>query len=330
VHDVEAAAGREAGKQGREMMRSERGALVLSTVAALVIGLVALAAAALSNSHAILLDGLFNVAYVAAALMTLRVATLLTRPDDDRFPFGYIYFEPLINTAKGLLILGVSLFALFEAGRAFLAGGRPLELGPALGYSAFATVACTTVWLILRRAPCRAASPLVEADVGNWLVNTVISGGVLAGFLVALALEAAGMGREAGFVDPALVTVVVLVSLVVPIRMAGRGIAALLNRAPPEAVTGPIRAAVEEALARLPTRAVYVRTVQPGRATYVTVHALVAEAGEGLDLREADRLRRAVVAALVPRHAPVVVDVVFTAVEDFAAPTTGFVVLPQG
>ena len=45
-------------------------------------------------------------------LFTLRVARLLARPDDERYPFGYLFFEPLINTVKGLLILGVSAFAL--------------------------------------------------------------------------------------------------------------------------------------------------------------------------------------------------------------------------
>ena len=34
----------------------------------------------------------------------------------------------------------------------------------------------------------------------------------------------------------------------------------------------------------------------------------------------------AVVAAVAARHAPVIVDVVFTAIEEFAAPTTGFVI----
>lgn len=305
-------------------MRSERAALLLSTLAALVIGTVALVAALLSRSHAVLLDGLFNIAYFATALVTLRVARLLERPDDARFPFGYIYFEPLINTVKGLLILGVSVFALFEAGRALLGGGRAVELGPALGYGVFATLACALVWAVLARAPGRRASPLVEADVQNWMVNTLVSGGVLAGFCAAWALTRAGREGLAAFVDPALVAGVVLVSLAVPIRMAGEGIAALLNRAPAEAVTGPIRAAVAEALAGLPLRALYVRTVKPGRTTYVTIHALVAEAAAGMDLAQADALRRRVVAALAAGHAPVVVDVVFTTVEAYAAPTTGY------
>ena len=171
---------------------TEHGALLLSAGAALVLGVVGVAAALLTGSGAILLDGLFNLCFFATALLALRVATLVARPDDERYPFGYLFFEPLINTGKGLLILGVSLFALFDAVSAILAGGRVVVVGPAMVYAAVATVACTAVALILRRAARRAPSPLVAADVENWTVNALVSGGVLAGFILATVLARRG------------------------------------------------------------------------------------------------------------------------------------------
>ena len=91
-----------------EPAMTERAALRLSAAAALLIGVLGLAAALATGSGAILLDGLFNLTFFATALLTLRVATLVARPDDEPYPFGYIFFEPLITTVKGLLILGVS------------------------------------------------------------------------------------------------------------------------------------------------------------------------------------------------------------------------------
>jgi predicted Co/Zn/Cd cation transporter (cation efflux family) len=299
---------------------TERAALRLSAAAALLLGLLGLAVAIASGSGAILLDGAFNLCFFATALLTLRVATLLARPDDDRYPFGYIFFEPLITTVKGLLILGVSAFALFDAVVALATGGRPVELGPAVAYAAVATVACTLVMIALRRAT---PSPLVAADVENWTVNAVISAGILAGFLLAAALLRAGHPRVAAHVDPAMVALVVLVSLAVPVRMATRGIRALLNRAPDPAVVAGMEAAVRAALGPLPVARLWVRAVQPGRTTYATVHVLVPP-DTPLTLPEADTLRAAVIAALAARHPPVVVDVVFTATEAHAAPTAGY------
>ena len=136
-------------------MSAERPALIVSALAAAALGAVGVVAAVVSGSGAILLDGLFNVCFFATALLTLRVAALLERPDDERYPFGYLFFEPLINTAKGLLILGVSLFALVDAAIALASGGREVVLGPAMAYAAFATVTCVAVALFLRAPPRR-------------------------------------------------------------------------------------------------------------------------------------------------------------------------------
>jgi predicted Co/Zn/Cd cation transporter (cation efflux family) len=310
-------------------MRAETSALLLSAAAALLVGVVGVTAAVATGSGAILLDGLFNLAFFVTALFALRVARLLTRPDDERYPYGYLYFEPLINTVKGLLILGISLFALVDAAVALFTGGRAVVLGPALGYAAFATLACLLVVLALRRARRHAASPLVEADVANWTVNAAISGGVFAGFALALLLQRTGHATAAAHVDPALVALVILVSIGVPVRMAGRGLMALVNRAPPDAVVAGMEAEVRAALAGLPLRRLYIRAVQPGRTAYVTVHALL-EPAAALDLATADRYRGAVIRALAARHAPVIVDVVFTAVEEYAAPTAGYVVGQPG
>lgn len=301
---------------------NERAALRLSAGAALLIGLLGLTVALLSGSGAILLDGLFNLCFFATALLTLRVATLVTRPDDERYPFGYIFFEPLINTVKGLLILGISALALFDALVALATGGRPVELGPAVGYAATATIACALVVIALRRAR---RSPLIAADIENWTVNAAISAGVLAGFLLAAALVRAGHPGAAAYVDPAMVALVVLVSLAVPVNMALRGILALLNRAPRPTVVAGMKAAVRAALGDLPVERLWVRAVQPGRTTYCAVHVLVPP-GTPLDLPRADEIRGRVISSLAARHAPVVVDVVFTGTEAYAAPTVGYTI----
>jgi predicted Co/Zn/Cd cation transporter (cation efflux family) len=307
-------------------MTTETWSLVLSTVAALALGVVALMVALATGSGAILLDGAFNLCFFVTALVTLRVARLLARPDDQHYPFGYLHFEPLINLVKGLLILGVGLIALIDAAISLYRGGNEVSAGLALTYAAFATVVCGFVFLALRRARRQTASPLVQGDIENWLVNLAISGGMFAAFCLALILQRAEMAAAARLVDPILVGLVVLLTLGVPIRMAGRGLLALLQRAPAKEVVAEIEEQVRGALADLPMRALYVRVVQPGRTTYAMVHALLGEAEAGLDVRQADALRRGVVAAVAARHAPVIIDVIFTANEELAAPTTGFVI----
>jgi predicted Co/Zn/Cd cation transporter (cation efflux family) len=212
-------------------MNGEIKALLLSTVAALALGAIALIVALATESGAILLDAAFNLCFFATALFTLRVARLLKRPDDHDYPFGYLHFEPLINMLKGLLILGVGVFALADSAVAMYRGGTAVSAGIAFIYAIYATTHCAVILWMLRRAERQVQSPLVKGDVDNWTVNLAISIGMVVAFCLALLLQRWEMEGAAKLIDPILVSLVVLLTVVVPIRMCWHAILALLKRA---------------------------------------------------------------------------------------------------
>ena len=308
----------------RSSISGEIKALLLSTVAALALGAIALVVALTTASGAILLDAAFNLCFFATALFTLRVARLLKRPDDQDYPFGYLHFEPLINMVKGLLILGVGVFGLLDSAVAIYRGGTPVSAGIALIYAIYATAHCAVILWMLRRAQRQVQSPLVKGDVDNWTVNLAISLGMVVAFCLALLLQRWEMEGVAKLVDPILVSLVVLLTIVVPIRMCWHAMGALLKRAPDAKVVSGIEALVRHALGDLPVRGLFTRVVQPGRTIYALVHVLLGEGQANMDVRRMDELRRAAVAAVLEQHAPIILDIVFTAVDEFAAPTTGF------
>ncbi len=112
----------------------EQTGLRVSTAGNLIIGSVGVLIAVLSHSQAIMLDGVFNLIYFGTGLFTLKVARLVSRGDDARFPVGYGFFEPLINGIKGLMVLGISVMALIGALEALFSGGRAIDLGYATAY----------------------------------------------------------------------------------------------------------------------------------------------------------------------------------------------------
>ncbi|GHC30688.1 cation diffusion facilitator family transporter [Aidingimonas halophila] len=299
-------------------MTSERSGLLLSAFAALLIGVVATVAALVTASQAILLDGLFNLVYFMVSLATLRVSRLASGPDDERFPFGYGYFESLVNAGKGLLILGVSGFALFDASLTLLAGGHRIAAGLSILYALFATATCSATAWVLTRNLRHADSPLVHADRDNWVVNSVISGAVLLAFCLIPLLEWMEWQAPIPYIDSLLVIAVVLLCLGVPVRMASGAILELLNRTPPRAVSAPVHAAVVHALAELPTSRVRVRMVRPGRTLYVVVHVVLPETYRISSLRELDALRERVDGEVRKAYATPVIDVVFTADDRWA------------
>lgn len=304
-------------------MQTERATLLLSSMVALVMGALGIAFALVTNSRAIMLDGMFNIIYFAAGLATVRIERLLREPDNPRFPFGHAYFESLVNAGKGLIILGISVIALGDSVMALLTDGRVIAAELAIGYALIATVLCTATALVLRRRAGGLDSPLVRADAENWSLNAAVSGAVLAGFCMGPLFRAVGWPAAVPYIDPVLVAAVVLLFLGVPVRMARTAILELLNQAPDPAIEQPVTAAIDKALAREPVRERHVRMVRPGRTLYVLVHVVLSEEYPLEGLATLDALRTEIDTAVRRVHPRVMVDVMFTADARWAAPGTG-------
>lgn len=299
----------------------ERRYLLVSAGGNLSIGLAGLAVSFASASQVILLDGLFNLTYFATGLFALRVARLVRRGDDERFPAGYGFFEPLTNGMKGTLVLGITAMALFDAVVALTSGGRAIAAGTAVIYGLFAAAACWILAWITRTGARRTESPLVRTDAQNWIVNAAISSCVLVAFGAIFLMRGTRAEPLIPYVDPGAVVLLGLISISIPVRMAWSALMQLLNRAPSEGVTRTVRASLESALAELPVQELFVRVLQPGRTRMVWAHVVLpAEFVLRDGLPELDSLRARALERLRAEHAGVILDMLFTADRRWGAP----------
>jgi len=299
----------------------ERRFLIVSASGNLFMAALGFGFAFLTDSQAILLDGLFDATYLIAGLFTLKVAALVHREDDDRFPYGYAHFEPLVNGVKGLLVLGISLAALAGAVTSLLEGGRVILAGAATFYAIVATVGSAALALVIRRAARRTDSPLLRTDAENWVVNGVISAGVVVAFAAILLVRGTPLGYVGPYIDPVVVVVVVLFTLSVPVRMAWQALMELLNRAPGAESVDQVRAILEAALSGLPVEELFVRIIQPGRTRMVLAHAVLPASHRVESLASLDAVRANAEARLRDAHLATILDLVFTADRRWGAPT---------
>ncbi len=303
-----------------ETGKAEGRYLLIATLGNLIIGCVGLVFFVIASSQAILLDGLFNLTYCVTGYFTLKVARLVQRGDDERFPFGYSYFEPLVNGFKGVLVLGVTVMALAGALEALFTGGRQIAAGAAIAYGVFASVACWGLAILTAIGARRTGSPLIRADAQNWIVNAAISSAVLVAFAGILAIEGTAFAFFAPYVDPSLVLVVVLISISVPVRMAWHALMALLNRAPAPAIVAQAREMVAAATAELPVQECFVRVLQPGRTRMVLVHLVLPSDFRVEGLPSLDAIRAKTLAPLREAHPATFLDMIFTADPQWGAP----------
>jgi len=301
---------------------AERIGLLISVAASLTVGCGGVVFYFLTGAEAILLDGLFNLTYFATGLFTLRVARLIDRGDDELFPVGYSFFEPLVNGSKGVLMLGVTLLALVGAVEALFTGGREIALGQAVIYGMLASCVCWIAALLIRKQAGMTDSPLVAADAASWVINAAISSAVLVTLAVVFLIRNTSWRGVIPYVDPLLVLLVCSVTIGVPIRMAWSALMELLNRTPSHELLARVRHLIAESLGDLPVEQCTVRVLQPGRTRIVSAHILLP-ANFRVTLDELDEVRERTHDALTSESPASQVDLLFTRDPRWSAPLNG-------
>lgn len=291
----------------------EQRALRFSTVGYLLMGGLGIGFFLVTRSEAILLDGVYSLVSFGASLMAARVARLVHRPGSETFHFGYAHLEPLLNTLRGFLIVGLSAFALASAVDALLHGGRPIAAGLAMVYGVSAAALCLLMAWNQRRLARKVGSPLLDVDARTWFVDGIISAGAAAGFFTAYLFERLDLHHLLPYVDPTLVVLLVLVMARVPLKTLWENLREVLQVAPPVNDQQAVRTAIEGAVADLPTREVQVRMVKVGRFFYVLTHVLLPEDWRPESTGALDAVRCRIARSLTEVPLRLVTDTVFTA-----------------
>ena len=105
----------------------EKRLLTLSFYIAGAFVIIALGFAILTSSGAILFDAAYSLIAFVMSMLTLKVANLVQRPDDDRFHFGYTAIEPTLNMFKSLIIIATCVYAVASSVQSLLAGGHTVR-----------------------------------------------------------------------------------------------------------------------------------------------------------------------------------------------------------
>jgi cation diffusion facilitator family transporter len=292
--------------------RLERRALHLSIVGALSMAVIGIGFALLSGSEAIMLDGVFSSISVVMALLTLKVAALVARPDDEHFHYGYAHFAPLMNVIKSMLMLVLVTFAFLVAVDSLMKGGRPLAVGIAVVYGIIATAGCVIITLLLHQAARKSGSALVAVDVRSWIVDTLMSTAVLASFIVGYFASQTAMAQYLDYLDPALVAILCVASLPVPIRILLDNGREVLLFAPDPALTIDVEQRIGNAIRDLQDAELTVRLLKMGSKLNILAHVILPPDYTLDSVSQLDDIRANVAKSLNDMEVTCIVDVVFT------------------
>lgn len=176
--------------KNKKRLKLIRLAGVIALVGNLILAIIKLSVGFLTNSLAVISDGIDTTTDVAIACMTLIITTVISRPSDKEHPWGHGRAE-----TTGTMVLA---FIIFFAGTQLalsaintLASGTGVETPNRLAL----IVTCISIMgkILLAASQSilgkRANSSIVRANAQNMLNDIVISGAVLIGLLGALMFD---------------------------------------------------------------------------------------------------------------------------------------------
>lgn len=303
---------------------AEKRAIKLVMVGDVIMAVLGLTFFHLTNSQAILMDAVYPLIDLVAALLTLRVVALLTQQATQSQPFGYAIFEPLLNFIKGILILLVILIGFYAALEALLSGGNHIEAEIAVFYSVIATLVGLVFSYGLSRLNRQAQSSLIDVDVQGWVVGSILSVSVGISFGVAIWLKGHGYEDWLPYTDPIVVLILILVILPMPLKvMRDSGLQILRRGAGAEQVK-QVEAEIlaEMSDGQIPHLALKTRSLQVGRMVYIQAY-IQLEPQTPFTLLDQDAFRDRLYRHFKKRYDYLSLDIIYTANPVWVARSVG-------
>ena len=160
----------------------------LASILSLVIGILLLAfkfyAYHITNSQSIFSDALESIVNVVAAIITVIVIVIATKPADDDHPYGHGKIESMASTFEGGAILMAGILIIIQAVLILIHGSNLLKIDTGLIIVAGAGIVHGRLgWFLLLRGK-KHHSEALQSSGWHLLSDTLSSVGVVGGLLL--------------------------------------------------------------------------------------------------------------------------------------------------
>jgi predicted Co/Zn/Cd cation transporter (cation efflux family) len=296
----------------------EQRSLTAGMWANLVMGVAGVTAAQLSNSDALLVDGLYSGVNFFSAIIAGKVAASVMRRPDQKYPFGYEANDSLYVLFRSLVLLGILAFAAFNSINkivTYARGGEVPELifGPITIYMFSMIALCfgLAAWHGYNWRKTGKRSEILKTERTASIVDGFISAGAGGALLGVTLLRGTPLDVIIPVADAIVVLVLATVMIGQPAGMLRSAIREVAGRAvDDEATTTQVRERIEAVLDPLPGELLRVAITKLGRFHFVVSYIKPTGSVTATDL---DTLRGELHKSYADLFSQVRTEVVFTA-----------------
>lgn len=272
-------------------MGTESYLLKISTLGTLFFAVLGIAWGWTVKSEMILFDGMYSLGGVILSLLALMGSIYINKKDYEKYPFGKRMIEPLIVIIKSLAIFIMCIYSLTGSIKELIAGGNEVQYGYALIYALISTLGCGIVYFFLKKKGKAINSSLVNVESSQWLMDTLLSLGVLVGFLIANIIKHTEFIWFNKYLDPLMVIVCSSVFIKMPIKSFSDGLKEILEFKADDSITLEIDKLVEGIEREYNFEEAIARVSKTGNDLRIEIDFIYNEESNIKALDEMDRLR---------------------------------------
>ncbi|KMQ51722.1 cation diffusion facilitator family transporter [Chitinispirillum alkaliphilum] len=300
--------------------KKEENYLKASTYGALSFALISFFLGVTLRSQVIIFDGLFSAISVLLSFLTLFAFRYMKKSDWRRFPFGKDTIEPLVVLSKYVALIALLIGSLIAAIVAIFQGGREIDVGAGLLYAVFAFFYCLIMYRILIGTNKKLGSNLIRTEASEWYLDSIVSFGVLLGFLIAYGFTfVPALAPYQSYIDPVMMIVLGIYFLEWPINEIRKALRSLLEMRPTDESSAYVDRVIKDIQHAWRFQESFTRVTKPRQNLWLEVDFIVGKDNLDLSIREQDRIRKEIIARITDKYeGDHWVTVVFTNEREFA------------
>lgn len=188
----------------------------------------------LSNSKAVLIDGLFDGCEAILLLFSIRLMRYLYKPISEKRPIGYSNLEPFYMILKGLLFFVIAVMMAINSVSSFFSGGYEVNMNIVFYFEIFAGGYGIIAYLILMRLNAKAKSKILDLEIKEWILDIFTSLGTGIAFLTAFLIRFTYFSFLSRYFDQIITFAMVVYILPTPMKAIKSGFQELFFLSPSE------------------------------------------------------------------------------------------------
>lgn len=236
-------------------------------------------------------DGFYSFISLVLAIFAIVITNFINKKDFKNYPFGKSTLEPILVIIKSLVLLIMCSITMFSAIRQVFNGGNSVDEGFALWYSIISSVGCTWVYLYMKKSSKSLNSEIVKVESNQWLMDAMLSIGVLVGFIFSIILKKLGLYEISKYVDPGMVILTSSIFLRMPIRSNIEAFKELINTSADEEINYDINNLVKIIQDEYNIDDSVARVAKIGRELRIEIDFIVSNESKIKSIEDMDKVR---------------------------------------